>query len=87
MNSKDVESLVDEITRLRARVEVLEIDAARYQWLRSRRKMRLETSNDTWFRHDQKFKASHDLAANGTQYARYETLDQTIDAAMKEDKP
>jgi hypothetical protein len=86
-DARIIADAAEEIEYLRARVEVLEIDAARYQWLRSRRKMRLETSNDTWFRHDQKFKASHDLAANGTQYARYETLDQTIDAAMKEDKP
>jgi type II secretory pathway component PulJ len=74
-----------EIARLRARVEVLERDASRYQWLKNRKWMSLQTSYMKWIRKDStSFIASHDLAADGTQYAPYETLDETIDAAMKE---
>ena len=77
-----------EIERLRARVEVLERDASRYQWLKNRKWMSLQTSYMKWIRKDStSFIASHDLAADGTQYAPYETLDETIDAAMKEAKP
>ena len=77
-----------EIARLRARVEVLERDASRYQWLKNRKWMSLQTSYMKWIRKDStSFIASHDLAADGTQYAPYETLDETIDAAMKEAKP
>ena len=80
--------LADEITRLPARVEVLDRDASRYQWLKNRKWMSLQTSYMKWIRKDSTaFIASHDLAADGTQYAPYETLDETIDAAMKEDKP
>jgi hypothetical protein len=77
-----------EIARLRARVEVLERDASRYQWLKNRKWMSLQTSYMKWIRKDStSFIASHDLAADGTQYAPYETLDETIDAAMKKAKP
>jgi len=85
VEAEDVEPLVAEITRLRARVEVLERDASRYQWLKNRKWMSLQTSYMKWIRKDStSFIASHDLAADGTQYAPYETLDETIDAAMKE---
>ena len=80
--------MTQEIERLRARVEVLERDASRYQWLKNRKWMSLQTSYMKWIRKDStSFIASHDLAADGTQYAPYETLDETIDAAMKEAKP
>ena len=88
VEAEDVEPLVAEIARLRARVEVLERDASRYQWLKNRKWMSLQTSYMKWIRKDStSFIASHDLAADGTQYAPYETLDETIDAAMKEAKP
>jgi hypothetical protein len=64
---------------------VLERDASRYQWLKNRQWMSLQTSYMKWIRKDStSFIASHDLAADGTRYAPYETLDETIDAAMKE---
>ncbi|NBW32210.1 MAG: hypothetical protein EBR48_06185 [bacterium] len=88
VKTKDVEPLVAEIARLRARVAELERDASRYQWLKNRKWMSLQTSYMKWIRKDStSFIASHDLAADGTQYAPYETLDETIDAAMKEAKP
>jgi hypothetical protein len=77
-----------EIERLRARVEVLEGDATRYQWLKEQKNMSLKTWEVSGLICGSiAFVSRHYLAANGTHYKPYETLDETIDSAIKEAKP
>lgn len=60
-------------------------DAQRYNWLKSRKGLVLESDgNSVWERPDgTRFVASHYLAEGDRQHAPAETLDETIDAAMK----
>ena len=60
-------------------------DAARYRWLRSRVGLSLRSCcpGNRWTREDgTPFNRSHYLDEAGTGHAAYETLDETIDAAM-----
>lgn len=59
-------------------------DAARYKWLRNCRELNLRTDGSQWLTPDgRKFVCSHRLECNGTRHAPQETLEETIDAAMK----
>ena len=61
-------------------------DANRYRWLKSRVQLQLSSEREycEWTRQDgSKFYASHYLAEGGTQHAPAESLDETIDKAMK----
>lgn len=59
-------------------------DAQRYNWLRSRKGLVLRSDCGTWTRPDgTKFTASHYLADGDMQHGPAETLDETIDAAMR----
>jgi len=59
-------------------------DAERYRFLRDLNGLELRSTYQTWTRHDgSKFNSSHYLAGNDTAFSAYETLDETIDAAMK----
>ena len=58
-------------------------DAARYRWLKGCKALELYSSNTRWTREDgTTFFQLHQLAEGGTGHAAYETLDETIDAAM-----
>ena len=60
------------------------VDALRYRWLKQQRNLRLVSDGGTWAREDGSiFRASHQLAAGGTQFAPMPTLDEAIDAAIK----
>lgn len=77
-----------EVERLRAENEMLRADAMRYRWLRAQPKLRLESDDfqSYWIREDgSKFHSSHRLSAKDTRYGIYETLDETIDRAIKVD--
>lgn len=68
-----------------ARQAALEKDAARYQWLKSRRGLTLQSERqpNVWKRIDgTEFSATHSLAEGGTQHAPTDSLDSLIDAAM-----
>jgi hypothetical protein len=68
----------------RAECESLRRDAERYRWLRNRVGLDLRSTNGKWTRPDGTvFEASHYLAEGGTQHSAAESLDATIDAAMK----
>ena len=56
-------------------------DADRYRWLRAQKRLRLQSDGGMWTRDGETFHASHNLAANDTQYGPYATLDETIDFA------
>lgn len=59
-------------------------DAKRYDWLRSRKGLYLRSDSGIWTRPDgTKFIASHYLAEGNIQHGPAETLDETIDAAMR----
>ena len=58
-------------------------NAARYRWLKGCKALELHSSNTRWTREDgTTFFQLHQLAEGGTGHAAYETLDETIDAAM-----
>lgn len=68
-----------------ALLEKTKKDAARYRWLKSRVGLSLRSChpNNRWTREDgTTFNRSHYLDEGGTGHAAYETLDETIDAAM-----
>ena len=59
-------------------------DAARYRWIRSRKGLVLQSDCGIWTRPDgTQFSASHYLAEGGTQHTPEESLDETINAAMR----
>ncbi len=59
-------------------------DAERYRFLRDLNGIELRTVCQGWIRPDgSRFNASHYFAGNDTAFTAYETLDETIDAAMK----
>jgi len=59
-------------------------DAQRYNWLRSRQKLDLRSDCTKWTRKDgTRFTASHYLAEGDMRHGPAETLDETIDAAMR----
>lgn len=70
--------------KLRTAIEELAADARRYQWIKAQKALSLTTDGSIWTRDGIQFQASHYMATNGTQWGAYETLDQLIDAAMKE---
>lgn len=60
-------------------------DAKRYRWLKAQRGLELQSlgQSSQWIRPDgTKFYSSHMLLAGNTAYGAYETLDETIDAAI-----
>ena len=62
----------------------LKKDAERYRWLRDQKGLHLESESMTWTRKDgSKYTSTHYLAANGTCYASLESIDLTIDTAMR----
>jgi hypothetical protein len=69
-----------------AEINALGVDAARYQWMRSATELDLRSDGSTWSREGNSFVAPFSLAANGTRYGAYPTLDELIDNAMKETK-
>jgi hypothetical protein len=69
---------------VRRRLGVLGADAARYRWLLSAAGLDLRSDGSTWSREGNSFVAPFSLAANGTRYGAYPTLDELIDNAMKE---
>lgn len=72
-----------QILQQQATIDTLKEDAARYRWLKAQKGLSLTTDNMTWTRPDgSTFISSHLLAANDTQHAPCETLDETIDVAM-----
>lgn len=59
-------------------------DAKRYNWLGRCKGLELRSDGGTWTRPDgTKFVASHYLAEGDMQHGPAETLDETIDAAMR----
>ena len=79
-----VAAVVAEVDRLRAEIKRLHNDAMRYRWLRKQKALRLVSDGAIWKRENGKnFRASHALSANDTRYGVYETLDETIDDAMR----
>lgn len=61
-------------------------DALRYRWIKAQKGLTLQSDVTVWTRPDgSSFTSSHRLAANGTQYAAAETLDELINAAMTSD--
>jgi len=61
----------------------LQKDAERYRWLREQKGLTLRSWNMIWTRPDgTQYVSTHYLAADGTQHASCETLDETIDVAM-----
>lgn len=66
-------------------LEAAQKDAARYQWIKSKRSLTLETCPQTWIREDgsKYYQSSHYLASDSSLHASMETLDLTIDAAMQ----
>ena len=66
----------------------IEVDAARYQWIKARKGLDLRTSVSWWQRQDgSTFWSTHSLAADGTAYAAAESLDAMIDSAMTGAQP
>lgn len=62
----------------------VEADAARYRWIKSRTGLTLRTDGSIWQRPDgSTFIATHYIAADGTQHAPADSLNATIDEAMK----
>lgn len=75
--NEDLDAALLEVERLRK-------DAERYQWLKERKSLDLRSDCSAWTSEDGKrFIASHFLAAGNTQFAALESLDETIDKAMK----
>ena len=65
----------------------LKQDAARYRWLSDQTGLLLESDSMMWTRRDgSKYTSTHFLAVNGTCHTSLESLDLTIDAAMRSDK-
>ena len=63
-------------------------DAMRYRWLRKQKTLRLVSDGTVWKRKNgDSFRASHVLSASDTRYGVYETLDETIDEAMRGESP
>jgi len=84
----ELNSVAASVAELQAAISAQWIDAKRYRWLRSQRAVLLESDQTQWERNDgTKYQSSHRLCANDTQFASYETLDATIDAAMRVCKP
>lgn len=77
MKKKEELDLVEQI-------KLLQKDANRYRWLKSRKNLTLRTEKPTtWIREDgTEFNASYSLAESGTQHAPTESLDLMIDLAM-----
>lgn len=77
MKKKEELDLVEQI-------KLLQKDANRYRWLKSRKNLTLRTEEPTtWIREDgSKFNSTHYLAEGGTQHAPAESLDLMIDLAM-----
>ena len=77
MKKKEELDLVEQI-------KLLQKDANRYRWLKSRKNLTLRTEEPTtWKRMDgTEFNASYSLAEGGTQHALAESLDLMIDLAM-----
>lgn len=74
------------MTEAAAEIERLRADAARYAWLKSRKGLylRSEPQPNVWKRLDgSKFSATHSLAEGNTRHAPADSLDATIDAAMR----
>jgi hypothetical protein len=62
----------------------LELNAARYLWIKAQKSLRLETDGLLWFRENQeKFYPSHRLSVRGTGFHGVEHLDDLIDQAME----
>lgn len=79
-----VAAVVAEVDRLRAEIKRLHNDAMRYRWLRKQKALHLVSDGAVWIRENGKnFRASHALSANNTRYGACETLDETIDEAMR----
>ena len=78
----------EEIDDLREEIEKLRDDAMRYRWLRKQKALSLVSDGAVWKRENgENFRASHALSANDTRYGVYETLDETIDEAMRGESP
>lgn len=76
MKKKEELDLVEQI-------KLLQKDAERYRWLKSRNNLTLREESSTWIREDgSKFNSTHYLAEGGTQHAVAESLDLMIDLAM-----
>lgn len=76
MKKKEELDLVEQI-------KLLQKDAERYSWLKSRNNLTLREESSTWIREDgSKFNSTHYLAEGGTQHAPAESLDLMIDLAM-----
>lgn len=74
-----------EIYNFRALRAALTRDGARYRWLKAQKSIDLQSNGGEWTRKDgTRFFASHRLCAGDRAYAVAETLDATIDAAMKD---
>lgn len=59
-------------------------DAERYRWLKTQHGLDLRSDNMQWIRMDgSKFLSAYRLCGDDIAYAPYETLDETIDEAMK----
>lgn len=77
ISSGDVLDLLDML-------DAAQKDAARYQWLKSQKSLELSSSSMEWTRNDgSKYISTHYLASGGRKHAELESLDETIDEAMK----
>lgn len=77
--------LEDRIKALEARNAELEKDAARYRWIRSAKKLHLESAYSCWTdEHGEPFTQTHRLSAFDTSYGAYSSLDALIDAALSQ---
>lgn len=86
--SERVRQLSEERDYAWGEVEKLRDDAMRYRWLRKQKALRLVSNEVIWKRENgENFRASHVLSANDTRYGVYETLDETIDEAMRGESP
>ena len=75
-------ALLAELSKDAPVAEDIRKDAERYLWLKSQKGLALSSCGGSWIKGNIKFNASHRLCANGTAYAPYETLDETLDAAI-----
>lgn len=70
--------------RLAAELDAAMVDAKRYQWLREQPALDLKSDGSIWTNNKGKFVASHRLCAGHMAYSPYSTLDEIIDAAIKQ---
>jgi hypothetical protein len=82
-----LEAQVAALTKAKSFAELYDkVDAARYRWLRDAKGLELRSDGSNWSRHGESFVAPFSMAANGTRYGAFDSLDKLIDAAIAAQK-